>query len=73
MLIEEIKDPVLKKLLLIPASGTIENDASDALEESSDDEEFVQTWQGKLESLYRETQYYWGELENMKSGKEGSP
>lgn len=64
----------MKKLFteLKHASGTIGNDADDALEESSNDEELVQTWQGKLESLYRETQYYWGELEKTKLGQEGS-
>ncbi len=74
MHIDEIRDPELKKLFmeLKHASGTIENDSNDALEASSNDEELINNWQGTLESLYRETQHYWGALENIKSGKEGS-
>lgn len=71
MHIDEIKDPELKKLFLELeyASGTIENDGNDALEESSNDEELINNWQSKLMDLYNECQYFWGTLENMKSGK----
>lgn len=71
MHIDEIKDPELKKLFmeLKHASGTIENDCNDALEESSNDEELIDNWQSKLTDLYNECQHFWGTIENMKSGK----
>ncbi len=69
MQIDDIKNPELKKLFLElkHASGTIENDASDALEEGSRDEELISSWQSKLDSLYEEVSHFWGALENMKS------
>ncbi len=72
--IEDIKNNVLKELVMSveknEASATIGADLDDALNESSNDEELIQNWQGKLESLYQETRHYWGELENVKSGKQ---
>lgn len=72
--IEDIKNKALKELVMSveknDASATIGADLEDALNESSNDEELTQNWQAKLESLYQETQHYWGELENMKSGKQ---
>ncbi len=67
----DIQDPALRKLFAETkhASSTIENDADDALNESSNDEELINNWQSKLMDLYNECQYYWGELEKMKSGK----
>lgn len=69
--IENIKNKTLKELVISveknDASSTIDADLEDALNESSNDEELIQNWQGKLESLYNETQHYWGGLENMKS------
>lgn len=69
MEIEDIKNKALKELITSveknDASATIGADLEDALNDSSNDEELIQNWQGKLESLYRETQHYWGELENV--------
>lgn len=69
MHINEIKEPELKKLFLElkHASSTIQNDGTDALEESSNDEELIVSWQSKLMDLYNECQSFWGRLENMKS------
>lgn len=71
--IEDIKNKALKELVMVveknDASATIGADLEDALNESSNDEELTQNWQGKLDSLYQETRHYWSELENMKSGK----
>lgn len=74
--IEDIKNKALKELVISveknDASSTIDADLEDALNESSNDEELIQNWQGKLESLYKETQHYWDrlEIENMKSRKQ---
>lgn len=69
MQMDDIKDPELKKLFaeIKHASGTIENDAEDALDESIDDEELINNWQSKLDNLYEEVGHYWGALEQMKS------
>lgn len=68
MQINDIKNPTLRKLFeeVRHHSATIEADAGDALEESRSDEELIDDWQSKLESLNRETQYFWGTLENIK-------
>lgn len=76
--IEDIKNKALKELIMSVEKNkasavcpeTIGADLDDALNESSNDEELIPNWQGKLESLYQETQHYWGELENVKSGKQ---
>lgn len=69
--IKDIKNKALKELVMSveknKASATIGADLEDALNESFNDKEFIQNWQGKLESLYQETHHYWGESENMKS------
>lgn len=76
--IEDIKNIALKELIISveknDASATIGADLEDALNDSSNDEELIQNWQGKLEGLYRETQHYWGELGNIQRTvqKEGS-
>ena len=66
-----IKDPALRRLFAETkhASSTIENDAGDALNESSNDEELIANWQSKLNSLYEEVSHFWGTLEELKSGK----
>lgn len=67
--IDDIKDPALKKLFeeVRHHSATIGEDAGDALENSSNDEELIANWQSYLESLREEIQHFWGELEAMKS------
>lgn len=71
MQIDEIKDPELKMLFmeLKHASGTVQKDGNDALNESSNDEELISNFQSKLDSLYEEVSHFWGTLENLKSGK----
>ena len=71
MQIDEIKDTELRKLFLElkQASSTIENDGHDALNESKNDEELIDNWQSKLNSLYEEVSHFWGTLEELKSGK----
>lgn len=68
----DIQEPALRKLFTETkhASSTIENDAGDALAESSNDEELINNWQSKLMDLYNECQHFWSELEEMKSGKQ---
>lgn len=64
----DIKNPELRKLVesaVKHASSTIVNDLKDALDESSIDDELLANWQSSLESLNKECQHYWGELENM--------
>lgn len=75
MQIDDIKDPNLKKLFeeVRHHSATIAEDAGDALEESSTDEELITNWQSRLESLHEETQHFWGELENIKQIPSLSP
>jgi len=70
----DIKDPDLRRLFAETkhASSTIENDAGDALNESKNDEELIDNWQSKLNSLYEEVSHFWGTLEDMKSGKAAS-
>ena len=70
----DIKDPALRRLFAETkhASSTIENDAGDALNESKNDEELIDNWQSKLNSLYEEVSHFWGTLEELKSGKAAS-
>ncbi len=67
--INDIKNPALKKLFeeVRHHSATIAEDAGDALEESSNDEELISNWQSKLDGLYAEISHFWGTLEQMKS------
>ena len=68
MLLKEIRDPELKRLFteLKHASGTIENDAEDALKESSNETELIENWQSKLTDLYNECCLFRSTLERAK-------
>lgn len=72
MQIEDIKDPALKKLFeeVRHHSATISEDAGDALEASSNDEELIAFWHPKLDDLHTEVSHFWGALEQTKSQKE---
>lgn len=74
MQIDDIKNPALEELFeqIRHASGTIENDARDALEASSTEEELIAEWQSYLESLKNECHHFWGELEAIKNRVSGN-
>lgn len=68
---EELKELFIKQMK--NASGTINNDAWDALLSSSTDEELIANWQSALVDLKNEVEHYWSELEQMKFKKETEP
>lgn len=69
MRIDEIRNPILKKLVegAKHSVGTIEADLHDALDGASNDEELIAMWQSSLESLKEEVEHYWSGLEMIKN------
>ncbi len=68
MQIDEIKNPILKKLVegARHSVGTVEADLHDALDGSQTDDELIAMWQSALESLKDEICHYWSGLEELK-------
>jgi len=67
MLIEDIKNPILRDLVeqAKHSSGTIEADLHDALDGSDTEEELIAMWQSSLEGLKNEVEHYWSRIEEL--------